>query len=146
MHDMRRLWQALWQFLSALAVSLFLASVAVSMFITHAYLFGNVYTFPVKIFGGPTFAIVVASFLGGLGLAIANPEQDAKALLGLIALSLFLTYLIIFIILGLPQIIYNMEVAPDFWYGNIGKIFLTLPVLGFGEFAAVFLYHILTGE
>ncbi|MEM3444799.1 MAG: hypothetical protein QXJ27_06505 [Thermoplasmata archaeon] len=146
MAEMRKLRQGFWVFLSTLAVSLFLASAAISMFITHAYLFKDVYTFPVKIFGGPGFAIFVASFCGGLALAIANPEYDAKGLLGLIAISVFLTYLIIFIILGLPQILYNLEVAHAFWYGNIGKIFLTLPILAFGEFGAVFLYHVLTGE
>ncbi|MCX8173645.1 MAG: hypothetical protein N3F63_03430 [Thermoplasmata archaeon] len=135
-----------WVLQSALLVALFVASVAVTMFITHAYMFKNVCTFPVKIFGGEVFALLVAAFVGGLALAIANPNYDAKGLLGIVAISVFLTYLIIFAIIALPQVVYQFEVSADFWYGNIGKIFLTLPVLAFGEFASVFLYRVLTGE
>ncbi|MEM3397300.1 MAG: hypothetical protein QW620_07725 [Thermoplasmata archaeon] len=143
---LRNFRKGVWVFLSALLVALFVASVAITMFISHAYMFKNVCTFPVKIFGGEAFAIFVASLLGGFALAISNPNYDAKGLLGIVAISVFLTYLIIFLIIALPQILYQFEVSADFWYGNIGKIFLTLPILAFGEFAAVFLYHVLTGE
>lgn len=135
-----------WLLFSAIMVALFVASVAISMFITHAYQFKDVCTFPVKLLGGEVAAMFVAAFCAGLALAISNPEYDAKGMLGIVALSVFLTYIIIFVILGLPQMVYGFEVSRDFWYGNIGKIFLTLPVLAFGEFTAVFLYHILTGE
>lgn len=138
--------KGVWVVMSSLLVALFVASVAITMFISHAYMFKEVCTFPVKIFGGEVFAIFVASLVGGLTLAIANPDYDAKGLLGIVAISVFLTYLIIFLIVALPQILYQFEVSADFWYGNIGKIFLTLPILAFGEFSAVFLYHVFTGE
>lgn len=144
--ELKNIRRGVWVFLSALLVAVFVASVAITMFITHAYMFKNVCTFPVKIFGGEVFAIFVASFIGGLALALSNPNYDAKGLLGIVAISVFLTYLMIFIIIALPQIVYQFEVSSDFWYGNIGKIFLTLPILAFGEFSSVFLYHVLTGE
>lgn len=127
-------------------VSIFLASVTITLFISHAYLFKDVCTFPVKLFGAEPGAIFLASFISGLSLGLSNSEYDAKEMMGIVALSVFFTYLIIFFILALPVLVFHLEVSWDFWYGNIGKIFLTFPILAFGEFSAVFLYHLLIGE
>jgi hypothetical protein len=128
------------------SVSLFTASALISMFLTSAHEFKNVYTFPVRIFGNELGAILCVSFAAGFALAIANPDFDAKGMLLIVGFSVVFSYIIIFCVISLPVILYSIEVSPDFWYANIGKIFLSLPPMFLSEFAAVFVYRALTGE
>ncbi|MGB9636705.1 MAG: hypothetical protein ACPL1Y_05595 [Thermoplasmata archaeon] len=141
-----RIKNIIWFFTILLFVSIFLASAGITMFIVGAYYFKNVFTFPVMTFGGQVGTFFVISLVCGLMLAFANPEYDAKGMLGIVALSVGFAYIIIFTIIALPIYLYGIEPAPDFWYGNIGKIFLTFPILFFGEFTGVFIYRVFAGE